>query len=92
MGIDIATEYGYIVSDAEGTLELQRLDEIEKFPNDAAAAEQFKKDLSVRNRYAIECLVELIKDYGANNGEGRGGEPHDMDKFDIWSTVWNLSK
>lgn len=79
-------KYGYGIFDVDGVLEIQRIDESEKFKNDAEAVEQFKQDLIRQDEYAMDCVLELIEDYNKHkHREGRCS--HDMDFFEIWDVL-----
>lgn len=80
-------DHGYAIFVAEGVLELQRIDDCDKFGTDDDAIEQFKQDLLEHDSYAMDCLLELIQDYVARDGKGRNGDLHDMDRFNIWDSV-----
>lgn len=75
--------HGYGVFDAEGALELQRIDEDEKFSDDDEAIDQFKQDLIQGDPYAMECVVDLILNFIDRKGVGRADDVHDVIKYDL---------
>lgn len=76
---------GYAAVDANmECLELQRCDELGKYPNDNTAAEACKRDALAGDAYAYNELVSLAENYVQRNGIGRHNQPHDMDAFNLW--------
>ncbi|MFX4226434.1 MAG: hypothetical protein ACFHHU_00665 [Porticoccaceae bacterium] len=86
-GLPDVRKYGFAVFECDGVLELQRVDEANRFTDDRSAANECERLAAQGNLFALSCLNRLRADSEKRAGVGRNGVVHDYHLYELSTAV-----